>query len=157
MADRATRSLSWSDALVKADLVFGLRGWGLVLYGVLPANLALLGMLEIKLSNLANLLPFIVPVVFLPLATTFLLIRSRHKDWYLTTRLLNIRSLIVTGIIVLLATLISGVSGIIHGRYALSWAMLGSRQHLTTIAESFLLAVGSLVLTSTLFLTILTR
>lgn len=145
------------DKIVRLDLIFGLRGWGLVLYGALPANLALLGVLEIKLANLDRLTSFLVPVVFLPLLTTFLLIRHRQREWYLTTKLLTTRSLIVTAIIFLLSTLISGVSGIIQGKYVVSWGFFGTRSHLITIAESFIIALGSLVLTSTLFLTLLTR
>jgi hypothetical protein len=145
------------DTIVFLDLLFGLRGWGLILYGVLPANLALLGVLEVKLTSLDKLTRFLVPVVFLPLLTTFLLIRQRHKEWYLTTKLLKTRSFIVTVIIFLLASLITGISGIIQGRYDVSWNYFGTTGHLTTIAESFVIAVGSLVLTSTLFLTILTK
>lgn len=151
------RWLTNDEAIVSLDLVFGLRGWGLILYGVLPANLALLGVLEVKLAKIADLIPFLLPVVLLPMLTTFLLIRNRHKDWYLTTRFLNTRSLIVTLVILLLASLISGVSGIIHGQYVVSLSEFGTKGHLATIAESFLMAVGSLVLTSTLFLTILTK
>jgi hypothetical protein len=139
------------------DLIFGIRAWGLILYGALPASLALLGILEVKVTNIGNSLPFLVPVSLLPLLITFLLIRSRNKDWYLTTKLLNIRSLIVTGLIVLCATFISGASGIIHGRYSLLLSEFGSLHHITSIAESFLIGIGSLVLTSTLFLTILTK
>jgi hypothetical protein len=143
--------------VVTLDLLLGLRAWGLILYGVLPANLALLGMLEIKLGTIAHLIPFILPVIALPLITTFLLIRNRHKEWYLTTDLLGFRSIVVTTVILLIATLISGMSGIIHGKYIVSWAYFNTKEHWTTIAESFVLAVGSLVLTSTLFLTILTK
>lgn len=145
------------ETVVLLDLVVGLRGWGLILYGVLPANLALLGFVEIKLSASSLILLLLPIVVFLPLVTTFLLIRNRHKDWYLTTKLLNTRSFIVTLVILLLASLISGLSGIIHGRYLVSLAYFGTMSHLATIAESFLMAVGSLVLSSTLFLTILTK
>lgn len=150
-------SLISAETIVFLDLLFGLRGWGLILYGVLPANLALLGVLEVKLISVDKLTRFLVPVVFLPLLTTFLLIRQRHKEWYLTTKLLKTRSFIVTAVIFLLASLITGISGIMQGKYEVSWSYFGTREHLTTIAESFVIAVGSLVLTSTLFLTILTK
>ncbi len=159
--DRFRKSFgTWisDDTIVFLDLLLGVRGWGLILYGVLPANLALLGVLEVKLvPSLDKLTRFLVPIVFLPLITTFLLIRHRHKEWYLTTKLLKTRSFIVTAVIFLLASLITGVSGIIQGKYDVSWSYFGTRGHLTTILESFLIAVGSLVLTSTLFLTILTK
>jgi hypothetical protein len=151
------RTFISDDTIVFLDLLFGLRGWGLILYGVLPANLALLGVLEVKLTSLDKLTRFLMPIVFLPLLTTFLLIKQRHKEWYLTTKLLKTRSFIVTVIIFLLASLITGISGIIQGKYDVSWNYFGTREHLTTIAESFVIAVGSLVLTSTLFLTILTK
>lgn len=139
------------------DLIFGLRAWGMILYGALPANLALLGILEVKVESVGKILPFLLPVTLLPLLITFLLIRSRHKDWYLTTQLLNTRSIIVTLLITICATLISGASGIIQGKYVLSLSQFGSHAHLISIAESFLLGIGSLVLTSTLFLALLTK
>lgn len=139
------------DKLVVLDYVVGLRVWGLILYGALPANLALLGMLDVTIGEVDKLFSYFIfiPVSILPLLLTFLLIRTRHKEWYLTTDFLNLRSAISTMLILVSASLISGASGIIHGKYA--------SLHLTAIAESFLIGVGSLVITSTLFITVLTK
>lgn len=142
---------------VTLDHLFGVRAWGLVLYGALPANLALLGVVEVKLAKVANLF-VLVPVTLIPLLLTFLLIRGRHREWYLTTDLLNVRSVIVTLLIILIATLISGLSGVIHGKYRFSSiSMLGTAEYVRIVVESFLLGAGSLVLTSTLFMTIMTK
>src|ERR1700752_5346630 len=138
------------------DLIFGIRGWGLILYGALPANLALLGTLEVKLGKVDDLKYFLIPVSFLPIFATFLLIRNRYKEWYLTTDFLKTRSAITTLIIVVSATLISGASGVLHNKYVLTlnfWNDAG----LMAIAESYLFGVSSLVITSTLFMTVLSK
>ena len=138
------------------DLIFGIRAWGLILYGTLPANLALLGTLEVKLGKVDDLKYFLIPVSFLPVLVTFLLIRNRYKEWYLTTDLLKTRSAITTLIIVLCASLISGASGVLHNKYVLTldfWNNAG----LTGIAEAYLFGVSSLVITSTLFMTVLSK
>src|SRR5438552_16300139 len=89
------------------DQLLGLRSWGLILYGALPASLSLLGILDVKVGSLDKLLPILL-VSLLPLSLTFLLIRARQRDWYLTTDYLNLRSSITTFLIVVSATLISG-------------------------------------------------
>lgn len=52
--------LKTPDSLL--DLIFGIRAWGLILYGTLPANLALLGTLEVKLGKVDDLKYFLIPV-----------------------------------------------------------------------------------------------
>ena len=37
-----------SNRWLKIDYLFGLRVWGLVLYGILPASLAALGVLKVR-------------------------------------------------------------------------------------------------------------
>jgi hypothetical protein len=145
--------------IVTLDYLVGLRAWGLLLYGALPATLALLGLLEVKLTQTRNIL-LLIPISFLPLFLTFLLVRSRHREWYLTTDFLNFRSAFVTVSIISMATLISGLSGVLHDKYQFSSSVItkaGILEYLYVVAESFLLGAGSLVLTSTLFMAIITK
>jgi hypothetical protein len=143
--------------IISLDYYIGLRAWGLILYGALPANLALLGFIKVDITKLENILPFLLPVSALPIFITFLLVRGRHKEWYLTTDKLNIRSALVTALILIFAILISGVSGIIENKYVISFSNITSRSHLIALSESYLMGVGSLVITSTLFMAILAK
>ncbi len=139
------------------DNLFGLRAWGLILYGVLPANLALLGVLQVKVSKILNeLLPYFLVASILPILLTFLLIRAKHKEWYITVDFLNIRATFATVLILLFATIVCGASGIIQGKYKFylpGW----TGDDLKAIAESFLMAVVTLVVSSTFFITALTK
>lgn len=141
----------------RLDLVFGLRAWGLLFYGVLPANLALIGTLEVKLGKFDNLLPYIIPISILPVFITYMLILTRHRNWYLTTEYLRRRTLITTLLILLCASLISGAAGILQGRYVMMFTDVWNQRHLLAMAESFLFGISTLVLTSTLFMTLLTK
>jgi hypothetical protein len=151
------RFWKYPHVMHRLDLIFGLRAWGLLLYGVLPANLALIGTLEVKLGKVDNLLPYIIPVSLLPICITYMLILTRHRNWYLTTELLRRRTLLTTLLILLLASLISGAAGILQGRYVLKLTNLWDQRHLLAMAESFLFGISTLVLTSTLFMTLLTK
>lgn len=140
------------------DRIFGLRAWGLILYGALPANLALLGAIEIKISSANEQLPFLlIPATILPILLIFILIRDRHREWYLTTDSLNLRSVIVSITILFVAMIICGISGIIHNNYIIGLPDNWNFNEWTAIVESFLLAVASLVLSSTLFITALKK
>lgn len=147
-----------SNYLISLDKIFGLRAWGLILYGALPSNLALLGALEVKIGQINAILPFFfIPASILPIFLTFMLIRDRHREWYLTTDFHNLRSAITTIIILILATLIIGISGIIHNRYSIVIPKSWNYNEWTAIAESFLLAVVSLVISTTFFVAALTK
>lgn len=143
----------------KLDEFFGLRAWGLILYGALPSNLALLGVLEVKIGVIQGIVPlfFIIIASILPIFLIFLLIRDRHKKWYLTRNFLNIRSAITTIMILILATLIAGMSGLIHNRYTIGIPQSWNWSEWSAITESFLLAVASLVVSTTFFITALTE
>ena len=148
-----------TPGIVTLDYLVGLRAWGLLLYGALPATLALLGLLEVKLTQTPNIL-LLIPISFLPLFLTFLLVRSKHREWYLTSDFLNFRSALVTVSIISMATLISGLSGVLHDKYHFSLSVItkaGVVEYGYIVAESFLFGAGSLVLTSTLFMTIITK
>ncbi|UCE07267.1 MAG: hypothetical protein JSW07_04325 [bacterium] len=145
------RAIQISKYLILSDKILGLRAWGLILYGALPSNLALLGAIkvELKIDNISNLLPLFIPASMLPLFITFLLIRSRHKDWYLTKNYLNLRSMISTFIILMLATLICYISLTIRNE--------PGQEIYQVISRAFLLAIISLVVSSTFFMAILTK
>ncbi|MFL6275497.1 MAG: hypothetical protein ACJ74G_09815 [Blastocatellia bacterium] len=143
--------------LVRLDRLLGLRGWGLILYGALPANLALIGAIKVEMKPIANLPLFLAMVVPLPIVMTYLLIRTRQKEWYLTADRLALRSAITTLLIILLASLITGAARLIQGDYVFGWAHLFSKGHFITLGESFLFGIATLVVSSTLFMTILTK
>ncbi|HKQ07468.1 MAG TPA: hypothetical protein VJ464_20255 [Blastocatellia bacterium] len=146
--------------LVRLDRLLGLRGWGLVLYGALPANLALIGAVKVEMKLEASL-PLFLFVVPLPVITTYLLIRTRQKEWYLATDRLALRSAITCAMIILLASLITGAARLIQGEYRWDFdfrlAGLFTPAHLKTAGESFLFGIATLVFSSTLFMTILTK
>ncbi|HEX8149311.1 MAG TPA: hypothetical protein VF591_19165 [Pyrinomonadaceae bacterium] len=156
-----------ADWLGAADRALGLRAWGLILYGALPANLALLGVLEVKLAKVAEpgVLFLLLSVSAVPLLLLFLLVRSRHREWYLTTDFLNLRSAAHALVILLLAALVFGLSGLVLKGYefapralaACDPSKLAACWPLKGVVESFLFAVGSLVLSSTLFMSVMTK
>ena len=142
--------------LDKLDQMFGLRAWGLVLYGALPASLSLLGFVDIKLKPGNKLIPMLV-VSLLPLIVTFLLVRARQKEWYFTTDYLNLRTTITTLLIVISSTIIAAASGVIRNEYDFWPLSLSNQSQQIALAESFLFGMASLVFSSSLFATILTK
>ena len=137
------------------DQVIGLRAWGLIFYGALPANLAFLGALKVKIGS--EISPFFLIAGFLPVFLTYMLIRAKYRQWYLTTKFLNLRSAITTVIILGLASSICGSSGIIHGNYSLGIPEGLAWNEWSAVAESFLMAVVSLVVSSTFFMAAITK
>jgi hypothetical protein len=138
------------------DQVLGLRSWGLILYGALPACLSLLGFIEIKVGIIDR--PILILLVSsLPLFVTFLLVRAREREWYFTDNYLNVRSAVTTLLIVLCSTGISGAAGLIRHKYDFSPTNLLDQAHMSALTECFLFGVASLVISSTLFATILTK
>jgi hypothetical protein len=142
--------------LDKLDQMFGLRAWGLVLYGALPASLSLLGIVEVKVAELHKIGPLII-VSLLPVTVTFLLVRARQKEWYFTTDYLNLRSTVTTLLIVISAALIAGAAGIIRDKYAFAQFNLRDPNQVAAYAESFLFGMSSLVISSSIFAAILTK
>lgn len=131
------------------DPILGIRSWGLVFYGALPSSLSLIGFLEIKDIKFPSVkgAMAVVLVSLLPLLVTFLLVRAREGEWYLTEDHLNLRSCITTLLILLSTTMVSGSAGFIRGASF-------SREYVT---QSFLFGVASLVISSSLFATVLTK
>lgn len=156
----STGYISSRITLDKLDQMLGLRAWGLILYGALPASLSLLGVVEIKVAQVdrvGRMLIVMLVVSLLPMIVTFLLVRTRQKEWYFTTDYLFLRSIITTLLIVIAATLIAGASGIIREKYQFSPLDLTNQNQLAAFAESFLFGIASLVISSSLFATILTK
>lgn len=151
-----SQKLMGSNIIIRADEFLGLRGWGLIFYGVLPSNLALLGILDANLPDVdKNSIIFILIASIIPLLFIFLLIRNQIKNWYITKDRFNIRSLTITFLIIILSTLVVEISGIIHKKYVL--CMPWNIENLNSSAECFLLAISSLVISSSIFILALTQ
>ncbi len=89
------------DGVIWIDEFIGLRGWGLILYGVLPSNLAFLGILDTKLPDIDKFsVILILGASITPLFFIFILISNQNKKWYLTKDRFGIRSLTITFLIV---------------------------------------------------------
>jgi hypothetical protein len=138
-----------------------IRGWGLILYGVLPSYLALLGTLEIKIDSVNEQSAyFLIVIVILPILLTYMLIEELQRKWYLTTDYIKSRSVGTTILLLFLSTFISGISGLIHGKYILVEPtnlveiIPTFLNGLSAIAESFLFGILSLVISITFYITI---
>lgn len=148
-----------SNFIIKADKIIGLRAIGIIVYGALPSYLALVGLLDIKIKEINNYSSPLSTVLIsiIPLALTFTLIRSQYKEWYLTADHLNKRSTFTTLMILLLATVIGGISGIIHDRYVFGMPTAWNWNGCKPIIESFIVGIFSLVISSTFIITSLNK
>jgi len=142
--------------IVLLDHLVGIRAWGLVLYATLPANLALIGALKVEVKGTGDGWPALALLV-LPVVATFLLIRSRQREWYLSPLLLNSRSLIMTLLILFFSSTIYAGAQILTGHYVFTLAEPFGAAQFTTIRESIFFGVACLVASSTLFMTLLTK
>ena len=92
------------------DEVLGIRGWWLILYGILPANLSLLG-LGTKIDFSENLEKFVLVLLLLiPFFIGYQYTSKKFRSWYLTKKRHHIRCAIITVIILVLSTLICSIS-----------------------------------------------
>jgi uncharacterized membrane protein len=122
------------------DKYLGLRVWGLIIYGVLPSNLAFLGVIDVQIgdTNPLLLLPAGTPL----LALLFMLLKTRLRETYLTLDGLVTRSFVQMILIVVVATLICFASQVPKPiPIQQKWA------------SALLLAIVSLVASSSLFMT----
>jgi hypothetical protein len=150
--------MTWTSMLIKLDYAIGLRAFGLVLYGALPANLAILGILKVELTSVRNFSPaYLIAAAILPFSVVCLLVRSRLRVWYGSPKFLLARSSVLTLGILICASVICGLAGIIRGEYVLNVSSLLKPSEWQAIAESLLMAVVSLVLASTLFSSVLVK
>jgi hypothetical protein len=138
------------------DHLLGLRGFGLILYGTLPSTLAAVGALrppELLAPGAYLAVPFLFVALF-PLTILFLLVRQRMSTWYELDAGLGVRSTVVTMMILLSASAVTGSTAILKGRYSIlpmsEWLSVAT--WVRPLAECVLLAVAFLVGTSTLFL-----
>jgi len=149
------QSNSWSTF----DHYLGVRGWGLIFYGTLPASLFALGFIKletIKLQRTEIWLP-ILCISAVPVGILFVLVQQRLSAWYLFREGVWSRSFIITALILLFSTAISLMAGIVSGKYVSiswdDWVGLVTQLRWQPYLESFLIAIMSLVGSSTLFLT----
>ena len=146
-----------SNRRLRYDYQLGLRGWGLVIYGVLPASLATLGARVPILPGESRELVFALAVLGVaPLAVLYLLIRQRLAHWYLSPDYLGSRSAVTTALIFLLSSAVCGAAGLANGEYVIlparQWLSLGPDGPWPAIGKSSLLGLVVLVGSSTLFL-----
>lgn len=151
-----TDSLVFNDNLVLLDHLLGLRTWGLILYGILPSNLALLGVLNVNIISFHELSIFTISAVsILPIIFLAMLVQDQNKKCYLYSDFIFFRSAIITFLILCLSTSIIGLSGVLNNKYN-----IGVPQNFadfTAIIECFLSAVSSLVISSSFFILAITR
>lgn len=143
------RKLTESDFLIWIDELLGLRGWGLILYGVLPSNLAVFS-LDAKLPDL-NKFPinFIILASITPLFFIFAMITNQVRRWYITKDRFGVRSLSITFLIMLISGLIIEISGVLNNKFLLN---APRNNDIFLASEEFFLVFSGLVLsTSSLF------
>jgi hypothetical protein len=144
---------------LRCDYLLGIRGWGLILYGALPASLAALGAVtwpKVQLPYSVAVLPLIFVVGMIPIFVVYLLVRQRLKAWYLMQDQLTSRSLVLTVAIFLTSTLVGEAAAIIQGKHELvplpRYMKLATPAKLQPIGEALLLAIVFMIGSSTLFL-----
>lgn len=146
-----------STRIIWIDKYLGLRAWGLILYGILPSNLAFIGMLDVELPDTSKLSPILILMAsVIPLIFVFSLVSYQNKKWYLTEEKIYSRSFTITFLIVLFSTLIIGISGVIQNKYFLCIPAWDFRINKAS-AECFLSAISCLVISSSIFILALTQ
>jgi hypothetical protein len=149
----------YANRWLRLDHILGLRAWGLIIYGTLPASLFALGVIKVTVFEIRQegfLLPFLLIALF-PILVLFLLLRERLIAWYLLRDGLYTRTTIITLVILILSTVISLAAGHVTGRYVVipwgDWIALDPQIRWFPILESLLIAIAALVGSSTLFIT----
>lgn len=139
--------------LLQFDYYTGfIRGWGLILYSTLPASLAILGVLEINIEAIEFRIEYLF-ISLIPVIVLYLLILKRYHSWFIERRHLHIRTSITLAIIISLTTALCGLSLVVKDNYSF---ILG-KNGLEGLILSFLMAISSLVISSALFMIILTK
>lgn len=102
---------------LKRHYSLGRRGWGLVLYGALPASLVCLGVIKVQVPALtlseADLLNItiaslpLIAIAGIPLTISFLLVRQRMAAWYLLADRLTSRTILVWAAIAVCSTIVT--------------------------------------------------
>jgi hypothetical protein len=154
-----------TNRLLALDYVLGLRGFGLVIYGALPASLGALGAFKVPDQGILDskiglaALPYICCVALIPVVLTFVLVRQRLGNWYLLSSCLSLRAAVITLAIILVSSLVCGANGLLVGTYHLvvskaAWNGLSFGAKAKPIGECLLLSFAYLVGSSTLFLAV---
>ena len=135
---------------LKRSYSLGRRGWGLVLYGDLPASLVCLGVIKVPaLTPEADLLSItslsLIAIAAIPLTISFLLVRQRMAAWYLLADRLTSRTILVWAAIAVCSAIVTW-----GAVYVKAKAKQGQEPCFTEVA---LTTVAILVGSSTLFLT----
>src|ERR1041384_1214291 len=154
----------YDKMILPLDHLFGLRAYGLVVYGALPASLGALGAFkppdQATLSSRIGFaaLPYICAVALIPVVLTYVLVRQRLANWYLLRDYLWVRAVAITTAIIAVSSLVCAANGLLLGTFR--W--VGIRGWWTTpfhdkawpIGVCLLLSFAYLVGSSTLFLTV---
>lgn len=128
------------------------RSWGLVLYASLPSCLAIIDVLEIKITEFEFGFEHVLFSV-IPISVLYVLIHNKYHGWFIDLDKIHLRTLISLIIILLISTSICGLSLLVKGEYQLNL----SSQGFIGVGKSYLMAISSLVLSSVLFLASLTK
>jgi hypothetical protein len=154
----------YAKTIVKFDYLFGLRAFGLVIYGALPASLGALGAFkppdQTTLSSKIGLeaLPYIIVVALIPVVLTFVLVRQRLANWYLLRDYLWVRAVAITTAIIAVSSLVCAGNGLLVGSFKwvpiTVWWASPLYDKAWPIGVCLLLSFAYLVGSSTLFLTV---
>lgn len=151
-----TVNLIYSNYLTKLDENIDPWRFWLIFYGVIPSILALFSPLEEYINRINEQFIFIyIAASILLIFLIFILIRTRYREWYLNTDSIGSFSASTTIIILILAMLVIGTSGIVHNRYSIGIPHSWSWNDWMAIIESFIFAVINLVISSTFFMVVL--
>ncbi|PRQ03372.1 hypothetical protein ENSA5_16800 [Enhygromyxa salina] len=114
MALKLGKAYMTGELGLSADYTLGLRAWGLVLYGSMPASLAALGVGKLNPMNVPSPEPIVwvaaVMVASIPVLVTMLLIQQRLNSWYLACDHMILRSFNVTFVVFMAAGLLTGAA-----------------------------------------------
>lgn len=142
---------------LRLDLLLGLRGLGLVTYGMIPASLVYLGVVKIDQNQLPTsigtleLLALFI-VFALPTLIMFRLVNTKVNRYYLLGNHSTIRSSILTFEIYIGSILICLATGVLSNKYSLTWNIIDLYKPLL---DAFIGATASLAVSSTLISSVL--
>ena len=154
----------YDGMILPLDHFFGLRAYGLVVYGALPASLGALGAFkppdQATLGSRIGLaaLPYICAVALIPVVLTFVLVRQRLANWYLLRDHLFMRAATITLAIIAVSSFVCAANGLLVGTFRLVgisvWWASPFHDKAWPIGICLLLSFVYLVGSSTLFLTV---
>lgn len=157
-----SKSANKSNNICLLDKIFGIRAFGIVLYGAMSSIFFLLWNPEVEKYQINNKAHFLIMIlIFAVIIFLFLLIRYRLKGFYLTAEFLNRRSFMITAITLSISTAIFELSGVLQSKYVFviphNWNESLDLLKSGSSYEPFLLAVASLFVASPLFIIVITK